>query len=155
MGFNISFALFLIYPFANCLQRDSRQLLTFNQVLFKFKVTLSLGSQSSFTISSQSAKSFLWEKEHAFADDFIKFHTKQGPAAQLPRVCRTHHKRSIRNRQLIHNLGSEKSESRHCYWFLTKLNILAIQKLLQFALLHFALKKLLHFALESCYISLW
>ena len=36
---------------------------------------------------------------------------------------------------------------------LIKLNILGIQELLQFALLHFALKKLLHFALESYYIS--
>ena len=31
------------------------------------------------------------------------------------RVCSTHNKRSIPNRRLIHNLGSEKSESRYCY----------------------------------------
>ena len=59
-----------------------------------------------------------------------------------------------KNSIFVHLRRSHQSiDSRYCCLFLTKLNILAIQELLQFALLHFALKKLLHFALESYYIS--
>jgi len=127
----------------------------------------------SLTISWQSAIALYEKKEHAFADNFIMLHTKQGPPAPsrtpLPcstnvtkdhlfyfdlRMCRTDNKTSRPNIQVIYNLGSEKSASQYSYWFLIKLNVLAIQELLQFTLLHFALKKLLHFALESHYFRI-
>jgi len=83
---------------------------------------------------NQSAIALYEKKEHAFADNFIKLHTKQGPPAPprtpLPlstnmakehlsyfdsRVCRIHNKASRPSIQVIYNLGSEKSESRYCY----------------------------------------
>ena len=85
MGFNISFALFFFYlPLCQLLKERFTEIVDFQPcVIFLLKYTSHWEAKVPLAISWQSAIALYEKKEHAFADNFVMLHTKQGPLTPL------------------------------------------------------------------------